>query len=124
MNATSVAEINKQVLNLWNTFYNDPKYQEKKTFENALMPQQYPEDLNLKAPVLFIGLNPSFSNERLGHWRRLERILKTSEENQDASEVQEAEVVLDPVLVAHGDSPELGEPSKQPFNFPPPFVAA
>ncbi|RPH93791.1 hypothetical protein EHM69_09240, partial [candidate division KSB1 bacterium] len=40
----------------------------------------------------------------------LELILKISEENQDAGEVEEAEVVLDPVLVAHRDSSELREP--------------
>ncbi len=54
----------------------------------------------------------------------LERILKTSEEDQDAGEVEEAEIVLDPVLVAYWDSPELREPGEEAFDFPATLVAA
>lgn len=47
-----------------------------------------------------------------------------SEENQDAGELEEAEIVLDPVFVAHGDSAELREPSEETFDLPAALVAA
>jgi len=58
------------------------------------------------------------------HVARLEPILKITQQDHDASEVQEAEVVLDPVLVAHRDSAELCEPGEQALDLPAPPVAA
>lgn len=54
----------------------------------------------------------------------LEHILKTSEENDHTSEVQETDVVLDEVVVARGNAAELPQPGKQPFDLPTPSVAA
>ena len=42
----------------------------------------------------------------------LERILKTSEENDHTTEVQEADVILDEVVVARGNAAELSQPGK------------
>lgn len=48
----------------------------------------------------------------------LEHILKTSEEDFDATEVQESDEVVDVILKAGGDASELLQPSEQALDFP------